>query len=116
MKTASNSSSLANDPILQKIIEVIVNTVQPDKIILFGSRAKGTHSELSDYDLLILKSGIKPEDRRPLQRKVRRELWKKGILNVDIIIADPHHANILKSRWDLVYHDALTEGKTIYES
>ena len=109
-------NKLINDPVLKKIIEVIVNTVQPDKIILFGSRAKGTHSELSDYDLLILKSGIKPEDRRPLQRKIRDALRNAGIWNaIDVIVQSPQRFDYLSQDPFLVYHDIKKHSTIIYE-
>jgi predicted nucleotidyltransferase len=40
---------------LDKIIDIIVRVVSPDKIILFGSRAREDNREDSDYDLLIFK-------------------------------------------------------------
>ena len=39
---------------IQDITTTIVNNYHPDKIILFGSYAKGTANENSDFDVLIL--------------------------------------------------------------
>ncbi|NPA33640.1 MAG: nucleotidyltransferase domain-containing protein [Chlorobi bacterium] len=104
------------DQVLQKIVEVIVRTVDPDRIILFGSRARGDATTHSDYDLLILKQGIKPEDRRPLQRKIGENLLKHKIINVDIIVQSLERGNKLKDRWDLIYYEAFNNGKVIYEA
>jgi len=38
------------DP-LEKAMEIIIRSVDPDKIILFGSRARGDHNKESDYDI-----------------------------------------------------------------
>ncbi|MEW6181642.1 MAG: nucleotidyltransferase domain-containing protein [Bacillota bacterium] len=35
-----------------------MKTIDPDKIILFGSRSEGRQGPDSDYDLLVLKRGI----------------------------------------------------------
>lgn len=42
---------------LEKIIQRIVEAAKPDKIILFGSAARGTMGPNSDVDLLVVKSG-----------------------------------------------------------
>ena len=43
--------------VLEKIIQRIVEVAQPEKIILFGSAARGTMGRHSDVDLLVVKSG-----------------------------------------------------------
>jgi len=44
---------------LEKAIKIIVQVAEPDKIILFGSHARGDDKPLSDYDLLVLKGGVR---------------------------------------------------------
>lgn len=49
----------AERDVLDEIVARIVEAVDPDKIILFGSRARGDGSEHSDYDILIVSdSGV----------------------------------------------------------
>ena len=44
--------------LLQEIVRRIRRVSDPEKIILFGSRAKGTANDSSDYDFLVIgKSG-----------------------------------------------------------
>ena len=43
--------------ILEDIINRIVETVRPEKIILFGSAARGEMGPNSDVDLLIIRKG-----------------------------------------------------------
>jgi predicted nucleotidyltransferase len=52
---------------LKPIISRIVEVAKPERIILFGSRARGTARPDSDVDLLIVKS-------TPSRRE--RRLWK----------------------------------------
>ncbi|MBI4756819.1 MAG: nucleotidyltransferase domain-containing protein [Betaproteobacteria bacterium] len=42
------------DVVLQRMVDVIVREADPDTIILFGSRARGTARADSDVDLLIV--------------------------------------------------------------
>ncbi|MBI4403770.1 MAG: nucleotidyltransferase domain-containing protein, partial [Deltaproteobacteria bacterium] len=44
----------SDDPLLNEIVERLVNEFVPQKIYLFGSRAKGTGNDESDYDLLVV--------------------------------------------------------------
>ncbi len=43
---------------LEKVIGIIVKDVGPDKIMLFGSRAKGDSKEESNYDIYVIKQGV----------------------------------------------------------
>ena len=53
---------------LKQAIQRMVQFSAPDKIILFGSRAKGTNTEQSDYDICILKKNV--THRRKLAQKL----------------------------------------------
>ena len=112
---AKVKGDVLKDPILRKIVEVIVKEIDPDKIILFGSRARGDYNEHSDYDILILKRGIKPEERRPLQRRIRETLFNHKIYGVDVIVQETDRFYELKDIPFKVYFMAYREGKIIYE-
>jgi HEPN domain-containing protein/predicted nucleotidyltransferase len=45
--------ALATDPILAEVVDCIRQIVQPWRIVLFGSRARGDHREWSDYDVYV---------------------------------------------------------------
>ena len=40
--------------ILKKIVDIVEQTVPNSEIYLYGSRARGTFNEMSDWDLLVL--------------------------------------------------------------
>ena len=44
------------DTLLQQMVDAIVVEVDPEQVILFGSRAKGDAHEDSDVDLVVLES------------------------------------------------------------
>ena len=106
------------DPILKRIVEVIVKEIDPDKIILFGSRARDDYKEDSDYDILVLKRGIKPEERRKLATRIERIFLDMGIFkiaSVDLVVQDTERYGELIERWDLIYYYANEEGIILYE-
>ena len=45
---------LDEDPVLREIIERLVAVLNPLRIYLFGSRARGDSGPNSDYDLLLV--------------------------------------------------------------
>ncbi len=109
---------LKRDPVLRRIVEVIVREIDPDRIILFGSRARGDHNEDSDYDILVLKEGVRPEERRKLQAKIRLKLLDAGMYryaDIDVVVQDPAKYEELSQKWYLIYYDIKKEGRVIYE-
>ena len=107
---------LERDPVLRRIVEVIVREIDPDKIILFGSRARGDYREDSDYDILVLKEGVRPEDRRKWEMKVEMALLREGVFTpADIIVQDAVRYGRLKNRVGKVYYSVSREGVLVYE-
>ena len=107
---------LDRDPVLRRIVEVIVREIDPDRIILFGSRARGDYKEGSDYDILVLKEGIGPEDRGKWEMKVEMALLREGIFApADIIVQDAVRYGRLKNRVGKVYYSVSREGVLVYE-
>jgi uncharacterized protein len=99
---------------IQKIVQTIVKTVQPERVLLFGSRSKGTSHAGSDYDFMVVVKEIQNE--RELSRRIYRALLDQRLgVAVDILVVDAdkleHHAD----QPGFVYHQALTEGKVYYE-
>lgn len=97
---------------LEKAISIIVRVAEPDRIILFGSLAREDGSSESDYDLLVLKRGIKKE----------RELTQEIYLNfkdvgapIDVIVADLDRYEELKADPYLIYSEAEKNGRMVYE-
>ena len=61
-----------NNPLLRKIKEA-VSDLQPEaEVILYGSRARGTSTAGSDWDLLLLV----PRDSRPMREIIRRRIYE----------------------------------------
>ena len=99
--------------LLQKIVKIIVDTVNPSKIFLFGSRAKGTENKYSDYDFLIIKSNVQNE--RSISRMIYRELYQRKInAPIDLIVTDTSKFEKNKNNPLYIYKKAFDEGRILY--
>ena len=98
--------------VIDGIVERVVEIAQPQKVILFGSAARGDTGPHSDVDLLVIKDG---EDYWDLTRRIRSGLNRVGV-PVDIIVASTATIERYKDSHALVYKPALREGKVMYES
>lgn len=98
----------------QKIVDRILSVV-PDtrRIVLFGSRAKGTHDEESDIDLLVVAYSNLPQNNRAVQ--LRRALHGIG-MPIDIVVVTPEEFERYKTWKSFVVYQALEEGVTLYEA
>ncbi len=95
---------------LNEIIRRIVKVAAPEKIILFGSAARGEMRPNSDVDLLVVKSGA---HRRRLARAVYLNLFGVGQA-VDVVVVTPDDIERHKDSFALVIEPALQEGKVVY--
>jgi len=98
---------------LREIVRRIVQVAEPQRIILFGSAARGDMGPNSDFDLLIVKDG--PIHRRRLAQQIRRHLSGVGHA-VDLIVATPEDLARYGESPYLIYRSALTEGKALYDA
>ena len=97
---------------LDKIIEVITRSADPDRIILFGSRARKDNKKTSDYDICVLKHGV--SRRRQLAMKLYRDVYGIGV-PVELIVETPEMFEKIKDNPFLIYHAIAHQGKVIYE-
>ena len=97
---------------LPEIIRRILEIAAPDKIILFGSGARGTMGPHSDLDLLVIKRGAYQS------RKIAGEIYQalRGIPQaVDVIVLTPEQVDLCAHSPYRVIYPALREGKVMYE-
>ncbi len=102
-------NTIAEDT-LDRIIQRIVEVAKPEKIILFGSAARGTMGTHSDVDLLVVKAGAKRLD---LTGEIYRALHGVGA-PVDVIVATPEDLERYRDSHALVIAPALKQGKVVY--
>jgi predicted nucleotidyltransferase len=95
---------------LDEIIRRIVEVAQPERIILFGSAARGEMGPNSDVDLLVIKTGA---HRLDLMGKIYMNLHGVGEA-VDVIVVTPEDVERYRDSHPLVIKPALSEGKVVY--
>lgn len=97
---------------IQEMVRRIVARFRPEKIILFGSYARGTAGPDSDVDLLVVKPLI--GSKRQEQLDIRIALHGIGLAK-DIVIVTPEELEEYKDLVGTVIRPALREGKVLYE-
>lgn len=99
------------EAVLEQVVARIVETADPDRIILFGSAARGESGSSSDIDLLVIKSGV--EHRGRLEEDIHMNLFGVGVA-VDVVVVTPDDVERLKSGVGSVIGPALAEGVEVY--
>ena len=101
-----------SEPLLQTIVQRLLAAGQPQKIILFGSKARGEAGRDSNYDLLVIENSNQPRYRRAVS--YRRALKDLGI-SKDIVVWTPREI----AEWQNVSNAFITtvvrEGMVLYE-
>lgn len=100
-----------NNP-LEKAIEIIVQVADPDKIILFGSRARGDNKKDSDYDICVIKRDV--EHRRKLAQQIYVSLCDVST-PIDVIVQTQDKFDELKNNPYFVYKQIAKDGVVVYE-
>jgi predicted nucleotidyltransferase len=106
------NAALQEDPVLREIVARLVGAVDPQRLVLFGSRAAGLAGPGSDYDILIVKDQPDAAQRRtgPLYGK----LW--GIpAPVDLLWFTPQELDDWSEVSQHVATQAVRNGIVVYE-
>lgn len=96
---------------LREIIRRVVEVAQPEKIVLFGSAARGEMGPHSDVDLLVIKRGEFHQGH--LTGEIYMNLFGVGQA-VDVILVTPEEVERYRHTHCLVIAPALREGKVVY--
>ena len=97
---------------IQEVIRKIVEGVNPEKIILFGSFAEGKTTADSDVDLLVILDTYLPRLKRHVH--VSRFI-RPHIFPVDLIVITPEEAKRSMEWTNSAIRDAIESGRVMYE-
>ena len=97
--------------LLDEIVRRIVAVAHPERIILFGSAARGEMGRDSDIDLLVVKADVAHRGR--LAEDIYLALAGVGAA-VDVIVVTPCDIERFRRRVGTVIRPALREGREIY--
>lgn len=98
---------------LMEIVRRIVEVAAPDRIILFGSAARGTMGPGSDLDVLVVKKGTYHP--RELATRIYMNLY--GIDHaIDIVVVTQEQVEKYRNSPYCVIGPAMQEGVVIYDA
>jgi len=110
------SQSAAGDPVIEAMVLAIVDEVDPQMVVLFGSRGRGQGKSGSDVDLLVVED--KPfgegRSRRSEASKLYRRLAGAGVPK-DIVVVSRVDVERWRGSVNHVIARALREGTVLYE-
>lgn len=99
--------------LINYVVEKIIREIQPEKIILFGSYARGDFSQDSDLDMFIIKDS--KESSRIVRRKVESLLWGRRF-PVDLIVRKPEEVEWnFRAKNSFYLCHVFKDGKVLYE-
>jgi len=97
---------------VERAIECI-KKYDPEKIIVFGSYARGEIDEYSDLDFVV----IKKTDKRFLERLIEvAKLIDTDLGKVDVFVYTPEEFRMMVKDGNPFIENVLKEGKVVYES
>ena len=107
------ATSKITPQLIDYIVKKIVKAIDPKKIILFGSYARGDYNKDSDLDLFIIKDG--KHNSRMMRRKIDGLLWGREF-SLDLFVRKTEE---VKRRFEIgdhfyLYH-IFKDGKILYE-
>ena len=103
------------DEVLDRMIRAIVEEVDPEQVILFGSRARGDAGEESDVDLVVVES--EPFGKTRSRRLEAVRLWRAlsdFVVSKDILVYSRDEFEYWRHSPNHVLARALQEGTILY--
>ncbi len=100
--------------IIQEATKKLIEKFDPERIILFGSYARGTADEHSDVDFMVITGHIGRRNRLLLMTKMDEALGGMGIAK-DIIVLTPEEFEVDKDIPGTIARYAAKEGKLLYD-
>ena len=98
-----------------KIVEAL-KSLDPEKIILFGSHAYGDPGEESDIDLFVIKN-VDKDQVRVYRLKAKKLLWqsfRNQSIRFDVLVDSEDRINDRIKIGDRFYEEIYTHGQVIY--
>jgi len=98
--------------VLSEMAARIAAVARPEKVVLFGSHARGDAGVDSDVDFMVIQETDLPRPKRsvPLYAIVRDYPYSK-----DIVVYTPEEVNAYHNLPNSFVMTALREGKVLYE-
>jgi len=103
--------NIANQREIRKMVKRIVERFDPERVILFGSHARGEGGPDSDVDLLVVMRVV--GSKRETQIQVRSSLHEFR-MPTDVIVTRPEDFDWRRRVAGTIEYPAAREGKVLY--
>ena len=101
---------------LDRMVQAIVNEVDPEQVILFGSRGRGDEQESSDIDLIVVEAEPFGPERSRHNEVVRLYHAVSGFhVPADVLVYSDDDIAYWRDSLNHVLARAVREGKVLYE-
>lgn len=102
---------MISDPMIERAIQAIAEAIHPQRIILFGSRARGTARPDSDLDLVIIYGGEK--SKRQIKLDIHR-LLEPASFPLDLFVLSPEEMRRQRHVANTLAREISERGITVY--
>ena len=104
---------MVDEQTIARAVDVLCRAARPQRIILFGSYARGRPTDQSDVDFLVVEDEV--SDVAGEMVRLRRLLSPMRI-PVDVLVVSREQFDEWSDTPGNVLHEAAAEGKVIYEA
>ncbi|NMB70143.1 HEPN domain-containing protein [candidate division WWE3 bacterium] len=115
---------------IEKVVEIITDLAAVEKVILFGSHARGdwvsdkykdgyvTYEYQSDFDILVIVNSEKNKNDIFLWDKIKQQILNDPeiLTTVNLIVDTAHFVNEKIAEGNYFYSDIKSEGISLYDS
>ena len=104
------------DTLIGQMVQAVVDEVDPEQVILFGSRARGEERGESDVDLVVVEA--EPFGPKRSRHKEMVRLYKVLAdfpVSADVLVYSHDEVDYWRDSLNHVLARALREGKVLYE-
>lgn len=112
VKIANLTANVSRE-IIQEMVDLIVEHFHPEKVILFGSYARGDENKNSDVDLMILLNQTPPEGKRSVP--ILRLLFEYFSEPIDVVVQTTTGFECWREILGSLAHRVVQEGIVLYE-
>lgn len=99
---------------IDEAVRTLVQASRPQRVILFGSAARGTTHLHSDADFLVV---TRQDVDSPRRESVRLRRALRGIsMPMDIVVISEARLAQLADQPGLIYREAIRGGKVLYDA
>jgi predicted nucleotidyltransferase len=104
---------MVSNATIQAMVDRIVERFRPERVVLFGSYARGEATEDSDVDLLVEFERDPREDR--WSDPIRRALVDDFVVPTDLVVCTREMVDKYRDNPYSLIHHAFAEGRVLYE-